>query len=573
MKVDLDSLTPELNALFNETALDIRQEFNALVEALSLKQVGNIDWIVGSLASRNKYYSPLFIRCCRLAFVKRLVDEGRGLRAVVLADRPLAGVLREYFRQHGHDISVRCTEGLATRVWRLLRPFRQYLIACGLLGLRYLGRSRAGRSRPLPSEPVVLIDTFVLNNQSGDEGSIVAGAYKDRYYSGLSDQLSEDEKRLVFYLPTIVGFNNPLQAFKAIRGANVPFLIHDDYLTLRDYLTILGHPFRALMIDIPDVSFRGFKIRRVISQEKIRNCSDFINLLGLLYYRFAYRLAQRHVRVRLLIDWYENQVIDRGMIVGFHRFHPGTKIVGYQGYVIATGLHIYTHPNKTEQLGQAVPDVVAVTGKGLIEDIREFCADVRVDVAPGFRFRKLWRDRHLWPDPRVYSVLVALPIDLGDSAHILRLLLSDPGLIEASGIRFSIKPHPMWSPDRIRRLVPGACFESLGFLTGDFHDCLETANLLITNASSVSLEALAKGVPVIIVAPESGILQNPIPEGIDRRLWAVCHSVAELASTIRRFQDSARDGAGDLEKGGEEIRRMYFEPVTRQSVARFLELN
>jgi len=568
--IDLDNLAPDENEVFNVIALEIRQEFNALVESMSRPHVQNLDWIVSSLASRNKYYSPLFIRCCRLAFVKRLVDDGCELRGIVVADRPLAGLIREYFKERGSSASVRCSESLPARAWRLLRPYRQYVIAVGLMALRCLGRSRSARARRMPSEPIVLIDTFVLNND-GDEGGIKNGAYKDRYFSGLWEQLSEEERERVFYAPTIVGFKNPWSAFREIRATSVPFLIHDDYLNISDYLYILGYPFRVLRLKIPVVTFRGFAMRGIAKQEMVRNCSDFISLLGILYFRFALRLAERKVRVRLLIDWYENQVMDRGMIVGFHRFHPDTKIVGYQGYVIATRLHIYTHPNNTEQLGQAVPDVVTVTGEGLVEDIREFCSDVRVNVGPGFRFRKLWRERHLWPDPSVYSVLIALPIGLHDSAHILRELTRDPELFHDARLRFAIKPHPTWSPERIRQLIPRPWPSSLDFVTGDFHDSLETSKLLITNASSVSLEALAKGVPVIIVAPASGVLQNPIPSGIGRGMWTVVQDGVALCSAIRRFAEADR-GEPQTETSGNEIRRMYFEPVTRETVARFLEL-
>ena len=570
--IDLDNLTPELNALFNDSASEIRNEFNALIEQLSLPNVRNIDWIVSTLASRNKYFSPLFIRCCRLAFVKRLIDDGHNVREIVLADRPLAELLQAHFRQQGRNIAVRCTERFLARGRRLIRPIRQYAVASVLLCLRCLGRSRAWHSRTMPSEPIVLIDTFVLNN-GGDEGGIVNDAYKDRYYSGLWEQLTDEEKRQVFFVPTIVGFRNPWRAFNSIRRVNFPFLISDDYLTVGDYLYILGYPFRALMLDLPDVAFRGFDLTNVINQERSSTCTDFISLLGLLNYRFADRLAQHHVRVRLLIDWYENQVMDRGMIVGFHRFHSATKIVGYQGYVIATTLHIYTHPNRTEQIGQAVPDVVAVTGRGLVEDIREFCPDVCVDVAPGFRFQKLWRKRELWPDSLRFTVLVALPINLDDSAHILRELTNDPGMLEDPNLRFAVKPHPTNNPQQIRRLLPGTWPESLEILTGDFHDCLEKSNLLITNASSVSLEALAKGVPVIVIAPATGILQNPIPKAIDPNLWAVCGNAVELVEQVRRFQKRKSVTSDGIAQTGEELRREYFEPVTRLTVASFLELN
>jgi hypothetical protein len=264
--------------------------------------------------------------------------------------------------------------------------------------------------------------------------------------------------------------------------------------------------------------------------------------------------------------------MDRGMIVGFHRFHPKTKIVGYQGYVIAKSLHLYTCPNSTEWLAKAVPDVVAVVGEGLKEDLFEFCKHIKVSVGPGFRFQKLWRERLFSPDQNVYTVLVGLPIDLGDSAHILRLLLNGLPLLRDCNVRFWIKPHPTWEPDRIRRLLPESWPDEFHFKIGDFHDSVESSNLLISNASSVSLEALAKGVPVIIIGARAGIDQNPIPETVSKDIWALVHTTDECVEAIKKFQSMDKSDALDIGKVGRDLRERFFEPVTRQSVSKFLDL-
>ena len=112
------------------------------------------------------------------------------------------------------------------------------------------------------------------------------------------------------------------------------------------------------------------------------------------------------------------------MIVGFHKYLPDTKVIGYQGYVISKSLHLYVYPNMSEYLSKAIPDIVYVVGEGLKDDLHEFCDKVLVAVGPAFRFNKLWRDRLYNPDPKLFTVLVGLPIGLDDCEHILKLLAS-----------------------------------------------------------------------------------------------------------------------------------------------------
>ena len=398
--VNLDRLSQDQNKEFNTIAEDIRADYNSLIVSLSEDHLDNIHWIVGSIASRNKYYSPLFIRCCQIAFVKQVLNQSNAVAKIVTGDRALATVLKKWCDdQKITGTVIHCSESSTAFVWRILRPLRQYLIAIYLLGLRCLGSSFKAK-RISSDMPITLIDTFVLNNGGADEGSINKdGEYKDRYYPGLMEQLTKEEKSNLFYLPTNVGFKNPIKAFRLIRSSSSPFIIHDDYLKISDYFLALKHPFKLLSCSLVNTKFRGVDIMSILVEERLNHCSDFASLLGILYHQFPLRLKEYGVKVRLLVEWYENQVIDRGMIVGFHKHLPDTKVIGYQGYIISKSLHLYVYPNMSEYRSNAIPDIVYVVGEGLKKDLNEFCNDVVVAVGPAFRFNKLWRDRSYNPDP------------------------------------------------------------------------------------------------------------------------------------------------------------------------------
>lgn len=568
--LDLDNLGANDNELFNRTAREIRPAFDTFVAEVSRPHVQNIDWIVGAVASRNKFQSPLFLRCCRLAFLDRKLPGVHEAVEVRVADRALANVVRRAWITRRTNVQVRCTESVPQRIRRITRPLRQAAISAATFAMRYVAR----RSPQPVDRPLVLLDTFVIKSNGGESGSIVGGVYKDRYYPGLLGLLSPEEREAVRFLPSILGFANPIEAFRQIRSSSTPFLIHDDYLRLRDYLFALGAPLRIMRLRLPAVSFKGYDVAPLLREDRRRHCADLNSLQALLYYRFARRLAESGVRVQVLVEWYENQSIDRGMIVGFHRYHPGTRIVGYQGFIVATDLHIYIRPTRTESLGGAVPDVVMVTGHELENGVREFLADVPVATAPGFRFQKVWRDRQHFPDPATFTVLVSLPIEREDAAHILRLLTSDPEIVQDTTLTVNVKPHPTSSPDQIRALLPAGRFpKQWRFVGGDFHDALERSNVMIGNASSTCLESLAKGVPVIVIAPPSGIVQNVIPSSVNNALWAVCATASQIKAALDRFRRSGPDAQPERERCGRAVRESYFAPVTREGVVHFLGLN
>lgn len=571
--LNLDKLSPKENLLLNEVAVEIRNDFNCFVEAVGLEHENNIDWIVSSIASRNKYMSPLFLRCCYLALIKRILETDQDVGQITLSDRALSKVLKAYFKGNGIYVSVVCTESISGRIKRILTPFYHFAAGFVFLFLRFIGRSKSRKLKISPPVPITLLDTFVIKSSIGEGGSIYKGKYKDRYYTGLLENLGEKDKRSIFYYPTLIGFRNPLEGFRLIRNAKDQFIIPDDFLKIWDYLFILLHPMRIYRPQIPKMSFLGFDVTPMLRQERWLTCCNSSSFGGLLNYRFAFRMSQEKVQVKLLVDWHENQVIDRGLIVGFRRFHPKTPIIGYQGYIISKNLHIYIFPTPQEYRSQAVPHKIWVIGRGLLKDIQEFCDDFEAIVAPAFRFNKVWEKRKRKPEPGTFTILVALPIGLEGSANILKLIVSVLNKIDKSNLKFWIKPHPTSGPEQIKRLLDGVWPENFHFKTGDFNECVEGANLLIGNASSTCLEAMAKGVPVIVVGDRNGIIENPIPETITEDIWRLCYSPKEIKQAIEFYKSRSPEKIKEHEEIGKRIREEYFEPVTREGVREFLGLS
>ena len=565
--IDLDNLSEDQNILINQLAKEIRNDFDNLINKISEQHYNNINWIVSSLASRNKYQSSLFIRCLQLEFIKKtLIENPKNSFRIVTSDKTLSKVLKINFSDNHEIIS---SETIFLFFWRKLRPFRQYFIAFYFLTLRFLGsRGKINKYKFPKNSEITLIDTFVLNNKSGDDGSIKNGIYKDRYYPGLLENLSLNERKNIFFIPTIVGFFNPISIFKKIRKSNYSFIVHDDFLKLYDYIIVLMHPFSVLNLKFSYSNFRGIDIKNLLTEERNRNCSDFISLLGILYYRFSKRLKENDIRVRLLVEWYENQVMDRGMIKGFHTHYPNCPVHGYQGYIISKDLHIYTQPSYSEFIGGAVPDIVFVTGNGLKNNIKEFCKQVKVDVAPGFRFNKVNRERKYFPQNNNFTILIGLPIGLDDCKEILRMFINYSN--QNKTIDYVVKPHPTWSENKIKSLFNNGELSNFSFVKGDFHDHVEKANLLISNASSVSLEALTKGVPVIIIAPISGIVQNPIPDDVSNKIWKLVRNMRELNDSVDYFKKKlVNEDIIDFKY----VKREYFEPISEISVRNFLKLD
>ena len=104
--LDLDNLKPEQNKLLNEIADKAKFKYNELIEILSEDKIDNINWIVGSIASRNKYQSKLFERCCKLILMQKLIDSKFTIKRIETFDAALAKTIKDYVQKHKFNIKV-----------------------------------------------------------------------------------------------------------------------------------------------------------------------------------------------------------------------------------------------------------------------------------------------------------------------------------------------------------------------------------------------------------------------------------------------------------------------------------
>ena len=556
-------IDPGHSVLFNQIAINIRESFVDAVESLSGQNKDSIDWWVSSPASRNTIASPLFHYCCCLALLQELIRANEHFTEIITDSKAFKKIIEDYLAKQAVNITVTLDRlPIKQRLKEFIRPvYVMFGIPLRYLLLFFVARQTLSLRRPMPLEPLTLIDTFIM------PGYIE----KDRYYPGVLDALSESEKKLVWFVPHLYGFRpwQYMSVLKRLRKAERNFLLKDDFLKFGDYWCLWQHLLRVLKLQIKPSFFCGVDISPLVREELTSFRGVSSSHTPLLNYCFAKRLKEADVKLRLVIDWFENQNIDRGWNTGFRRFSPKAETIGYQGFIVSPH-YLCMYPTKEEKDNRVIPHKVAVIGRGLVQSARRFCSDLDVCIAPAFRFQHVWQKRKYLPDEKVYTILVALPIVISEAAYILKLLACENK--NGAGIRCWIKPHPATSEAQIKAAYGVTDAEQFKFVNGDFNDCVEKSNLLISSTSSACMETLAKGIPVIIIGNSYGLTHNPVPETITSDIWRLCYSPEEIKRAIQFYKNRGQEKIKEHEKAGRKIREEYFELVTRDGVREFLGL-
>lgn len=549
---------------FNEIARRIQDAFTDLIEGISRENKGNLDWWVSSPASRNTFLSPLFHYCSCIALIQELILGKEPLPEIVVDTKNLKKIVEKYLADQGIKGKVVLSKRtFKQRLKELVRPF--YATACiplTQLLLLVIARRVFPLRRSLPLEPLTLIDTYAM------QGYIE----KDRYYPGILAPLSAKERERVWFVPHLYGFR-PWQyrsVVRKLRTSERNFVLKEDFLKLRDYLFAWCHVYRVRGVKIASCLFRGVDISSLVREETRNFRTADSSYTALLNYRFFYRMQQAGMHLRLVVDWFENQIIDRGFNAGVRRFFPGTTSVGYQGF-IPLGYELNVYPTATEREDAILPQEIGTIGRALTPSAR--CPGITVRLAPALRYQGVWEDRKYYPEKDVFTILIALPFKIDTSVEILKMLAWCAGDNELSGVRIGVKPHPTASEGMINNALLVPLPGQFEFVSGDFNECVEKSDLVVSSASDACMETLAKGTPVIVVDDSAGLFLNPIPETIAADIWRLCRTPDEIKRAILFYRNRSPEKVKAHEEIGKRIREEYFEQVTAESVRMFLGLH
>jgi hypothetical protein len=548
--------------LYNMVAMELRHPFDAIIKSLYEGRMQDIEWMVTSPLSRNPFGSYLFHYIVTFELIQRLIERGESIDEIVTDSVAQKKIIRTWLKSQGLTIRVSLKSTFASVFKKRFLPLSRliYCIAKNLWTF-YQVRKTQSKKNVLPLEKLTLIDTYITDSFTD----------KEQYYPGLCERLSTKEQRSVFFVPTfhIYGLKSISSYIRRAHNAKGQFIFKEDYLRLSDYLYAWGNALRPCRMNVAPTLFESIDIAPLV-REEIQNLQGYYSAVGaLLNLRFAKRLKNAGIQLRRVINWFENQVVDKGWNAAFNKLFPETLSKGYCGFV-ASPLYLNLYPTQYEKEANLLPKTVCVMGQGLKGMVNTFCDELSVEVAPAFRFQHLWEERKYYANNDFFTTLVALPynpVQACDLMNIINYLVSH----QNRGVRYWIKPHPTSSDKKIKQIL-GMPSNIVSVKREAFAEVVERSDVLVTAYSNTAIETIAKGIPVIVVGNKLGFTHNSIPKTITDDIWRLCYTPEEVQCAIEFYQTRSSEKIKEHEEAGRRIREEYFKPVTREGVREFLEL-
>jgi hypothetical protein len=516
----------------DQISKQIRGPFNDLIDSISLSHMSDIDWWVSDIASRNTLTCHVY---------KEIIDHF-------------------YFLQFDKDGVFK------NNSFQIILSIIKYVMKFILSIYRFIFTRLLTFSSKKLENNIVLLDVFIHPKGNFDQ----VYSYKDRYYPGIFDHLSAELKEKIYYNPTFSGgFSGVLKNILSIRRSKNNFLLKERFLKIRDYFFAFFYPVRSLKYIPKKLFIQGQDVTFIFKRAFLKGLFNTSSFEALLKFRFSKRLKDNDVKISLIVDWFENQIIDRGANIGFKKFYPTVKIIGYQGYVVSEN-YLCINPTTVEKEANILPDIVCVTGPGLIESRKQYCPSLSVKHGPAFRFSDVYNQKAKITNTGLLVVSLMLPICMKTSLRIINSVILSKWHDFGKQISFKLKLHPTNKKykKKIQKLFNGNV--AFDIVDDTFNEIMSYTTVVVSSMTSCCLESLAFAVPCVVVGDSNRINFNPIPHEVDKSVWRICYNSDEIINAIKVLS-SLPDS--QLAVVASAVRDKYFCRVTNESVTSFLDAN
>ena len=448
--------------------------------------------------------------------------------------------------------------------WRLLRFYAinlavfllwtanyatwRWLIAKGRTGLRETSRD------------LYLLDVFVFAHNVLPEGK-----YREQCFPGLTEVLEKKGNAVVIF-PKFFGRLTPSRLLKLERilaASGYQFVTEFDLMRWRDVLRYFGllvlYPFDVIRLALHCAGEKTSAMTQLLGAELLAGLDANVGQVFVRYLsgkRLSTVVGEAAGSQKIyLVNWFENQVIDKALFRGVREGRAPITIFGVQSF-IAYPAYLCERVAVSDSLFGMTPDIVLVNSAAYATQ------PVAQRVGVSFRSGDLFHQRIQW-EKKTHAAIF-LPYHRAYCEDVIALCSTSTTLL---GQSLLVTTHPGSRMAHMPGLPQGWNYSSRSRF-----DLLATTAIVISTESSTLIEAAALGTSVIVVAGQSSFTCNPMLAEGRGELWEIAFDGDEVESAYHRLIDYRRTHPQRIRELAEFYKSQCFVEPTEEAIVAAFEL-
>ena len=502
----------KIRAVYEKNYKLNRSQFTNWIDKFNLKNKKDIDWWMTLPSTRDPYKSQMFNYVCVVDTLKKI--NQKNLKINTKSNIKYYSLCKS-FKKLSSKIKVKNKEKL-----KFFTICLNYFKSIFFQLLIFIYINCFVKKQIVTGKNCTIIDIFITNNKKQNSN----------FYP-----LYQNDKKEIFFVPTFIPTLNYFKLFKIINDIKKKnnFLFKEHYLSLADLFYSFFHIFRRKKFLKLKFFYKNFDFSEIVHEE-INSFKDFNSIFtGLLNYKFFKNLKIKKIKIKKTLNWFENQIIDKGWNLGFRTFFKEEEENSYG--IQDFGKHynmINNSPSYAESKAKVIPNKITVISKLYLNMTKEFHGKQKVFLGSSWRFKDIKKNSFKVSKKRKKILLVLCGIYEIDKILIDLIFKT---CSENKKLIINVKAHPILN---IEKIINKDLPKNIIIKNESLQNLLGKAKTVITSGpSSTILESSSNGNFLILPNIEAGTRINALRHKLISKNYNITHNSKELFKSITYFNN------------------------------------
>jgi hypothetical protein len=555
---------------FHQITRELRDPYLSFIYDIGRK-LNRVRWWVTSLSFRSSYVSSTYENLCHVkAGVELVQNHDPDKQLIIVATQPLIRSLQENLKDVA-TVTFGLTPWWTMGLKRWIKDPSNMLVHRARFAIREVYRMIQSRltirRRNMPTGPIILLICWATSGNLSRKGH-----FHESYFGDVATRL-EKLGHQVALVPMILRDVRYRDALTQLADSPFPILVPNRFMGIRQLIETLNASWLPHPVPLEVHEFADMDIASLVDLELRNDWVRDIAPEALSTAAFIRQLSRLGCSPTHIIYLFENHPWERALCWEVKRRMSDTVLVGYR-HSASPSLSMHFHLAPGGEQESPLPDKLVTIGKygarGLAEEGHHHG---RVRVGGAFHMQALPAADTIGPgsgngSTGDYARTVLIGTSIGPEAEELAHISANL-FTEDDGIRVILKCHPLLPVEKIRGLDRER-FSGHRLLSDEpIMELMQKCSLMIYSVSSVCIQALALGLPLIHMRPQINLQMDPLESAPDARLEA--NSLEDLQDKVRWLLDHREEYIVEHQQQWKKLAGDIYGPVTEESVHAFVD--
>lgn len=569
------SLIPFLADKVERKTKALRRPYIELIGSIG-DRLNSLAWDLSRVAEKND--SKLFLNCCHLSIAIDEIEKKRFPMLIVIEDYSLSESIEDEVvkrklgrvkKLYSKSVLERISDGRAVRTYQYLKS------AVGFLKRNLRQKTLANKYLPVNKDVIFRDKSVFLHTFTNDSCFHPDGEFREKYFGKLNSLIRQWGKNLVI-IPNINFCGMEIvNILKWCGKSKESFIFIVQFITLMDILKAVFLPLKISYLKIGKCIIEDKDVTGLFRKQLSDECRSPFNMEAYMYYCFIKNIAGNILKIDLFVDVYEGHILERAIRRGLKDFMPHCRTVCFAHAAFCSNQLCY-FPSKGTASSYLLPSIIFCTGKGYRDVlVNEGVPRDILKISGSFRYERVIE--RLYSENNVMTVnkgnnikkkiILALPLSIEDATE---LFIKGVAAFKDTDFNVVVCRHPMMSEKYLLSLVGTSLPNNFCFSKKTTGQEIMDCDLILCTATTVSIEGIALGIPVITLKRSCGLTIDPV-DWFDSGI-SYCNTSLEIRKVAEYLLSQSGTERDQRISKGKATAKHCFELVDEKHVSLIKEI-